>query len=84
MYTHIHAYITKLLFLGFAALEFAHYTQMSMSAALAHIIALVLTIAPTLLAVFFATAQLDTQNRAMATLAQVRNFSVLTFVVLGI
>lgn len=57
---------------------------MSMSAAQAHIIALVLTIASTLLAVLPATAQLDTQNRVMATLALVRKFSVQTFVVLGI
>ena len=58
--------------------------QMSMSVAQAHIIALVLTIASTLLAVLSATAQLDTQNRAMATLAQVRQFFVQIFVVLGI
>ena len=57
---------------------------MSMSAAQAHIIALVLTIAPTLLAILSATAQLDTQNKAIATLVQVRQFPALTFVVLGI
>ena len=51
-----------------------HSMQMSMSAVLAHIIALALIIASTLLAVLCVTVQLDTQSRAMDTLAQVRHF----------
>ena len=52
-----------------------HAIQIATSAVQARIIALVLIIASTPLAVLSATAHLGTQNRLMATLAQVWHFS---------